>query len=95
VLLRRVSKILTGGNMEAKWAKYSQVEIWRQSVEQSLKKGLPETTLPGDLSHILPPNPDSIVDDGKCLLMETKYGCILRGSARAWQIQRGMLTANH
>jgi hypothetical protein len=30
-----------------------------------------ETASPGDPSHTQPPNPDTIVDAGKCLLMET------------------------
>ena len=38
--------------------KYSQEEIRRQSVEQRHS------------SHIQTPNPDTIVDVGKCLLME-------------------------
>jgi hypothetical protein len=35
------------------------------------------------------------VDAGECLLKGTWYGCLLRGSGRAWQIQRRMLAANH
>jgi hypothetical protein len=31
----------------------------------------------------------------KCLLIEAWYDCLLRGSARAWQIERQMLAANH
>jgi hypothetical protein len=44
------------------------------------RKGHPETAPPGDLSHIQPPNPDIMVDDRKCLLIETWCGCHLRGS---------------
>ena len=29
------------------------------------------------------------------MLIGASYSCVLRGSARAWQIQRWMLTANH
>ena len=32
------------------------------------RKGHPETTLPGDPSHIQTPNPDFIADAKKCLL---------------------------
>jgi hypothetical protein len=38
---------------------------------------------------------DTIVDVKKCLLTRAWYSCLLRGSARAWQIQRKMLTVNH
>jgi hypothetical protein len=41
------------------------------------------------------PNPDIIVDTKKCLLTRVWYRCLLRVSTRAWQIQMGMLTANH
>jgi hypothetical protein len=58
------------------------------------RKGHPETAPPGDSSHIQSPNPD-IVDAGKCLLIEAWYGYLLRGSTRAWQIQRRKLEANH
>jgi hypothetical protein len=46
---------------------YSWEQIWRQSVEQRLKIGHPETVPPRDPSHIQLPNPDTIVD-AKCLL---------------------------
>jgi hypothetical protein len=59
------------------------------------KKSHLETAPPGDPSHKQPSNLDTIVDAGKCLLMEAWYGCLLRGSARAWQTQRWMLPANH
>jgi hypothetical protein len=36
-----------------------------------------------------------IVDANKCLLTGAWYSCLLRGSARAWQIQRWMLSAYH
>jgi hypothetical protein len=35
------------------------------------------------------------VDAKKCLLTRAWYSCLLTGSARAWQIQRQLLTANH
>ena len=59
---------------------------------RDLRKGHTETVPPGDPSHIQSPNAATI---GKCLLLEAWYGCLLRGSARAWQIQKQMLSANH
>jgi hypothetical protein len=58
------------------------------------RKGHPDTAPPGDQSHIQSPNADSIVDGQKCMLIGALYCCLLRGSARAWHIQRPMLTAN-
>jgi hypothetical protein len=82
VLLIRGNKILTGSNMETVWNR-----DWR--------KAHPEIALHlGDQSHIQSPNEDTIVNAKKCLLTGTWYGCLLRGSARAWQIQRWMLTGN-
>jgi hypothetical protein len=49
-------------------AKYSQEEIWRQSVEQRLKKRLSRDCLPGDPFHKQPPNPEVIVDARRFLL---------------------------
>jgi hypothetical protein len=40
------------------------------SVEQGLRRGNSETAPPGYPTHIQPPNPDVMVDAGKCLLME-------------------------
>jgi len=45
--------------------------------------------------YIQPPNPDNIADAKKCMLTGAWYSCLLRGSARAWQIQRQMLAANY
>jgi len=42
-----------------------------------------------------PPNPVTIADAKKCLLTGARYGCLLRGSARALLIQMRMLAANH
>ena len=81
VLLRRGNKIFTGANTESK------CRDWR--------KGHPETAPAGDPLHIQSPNPDTIVDAKRCLLTRAWYSCLLRGSTRAWQIQRKMLTANH
>ena len=50
---------------------------------------------PEDPSYIQLPNPDTIVDAKKCLLMVAWYICLLRGFASVWQIQLWMLTANH
>ena len=56
VLLRKGNKIPTGGNMGEK-------------VEQGLKVGHPETAPSGNPFHIQLPNPDDILDAGKCLLI--------------------------
>jgi len=57
--------------------------------------GHPETARPGDPAHTQTPNPDNIADAKKCMLTGAWYNYLLRGSARAWQIQRWMLAANH
>jgi hypothetical protein len=59
------------------------------------RKGHPETAPSKDSSHIQSPNPDTIVDAKKCLLTEAWESFLLRGSPRAWEIQRRMLTANN
>jgi hypothetical protein len=48
--------------------KYPWKELQRQSVEQGLKKDLPETVPPSDPSHIQLPNSDTIADAKKSLL---------------------------
>jgi hypothetical protein len=45
--------------------KYLCEEIWRQNVEQRLKKGHLQTAPSGDPSHIQSPNPDTIADAKK------------------------------
>ena len=47
--------------------KYPWKELQRQSVEQRLHQ---ESVLPGDPSHIQPPNPETIADANKSLLTE-------------------------
>ena len=59
------------------------------------KKGHPETAPPGDPSCIQSLNTDTIVDAKKCMLTRAWYSCPLRDSARAWEIQRLILAANH
>jgi len=51
--------------------------------------------LPGDPSHVQPPNPVTMADAKKSLLTGAWYGCLLRGSDRALLIQMRMLAANH
>jgi len=68
VLLRRGNKI--------------QEEIWRQSVEQRLKERSSRTATHGHSSHIQSPNPVTIGDVKKCMLIGSCYSCLLRGSAR-------------
>jgi hypothetical protein len=46
-------------------------------------------------SHIQLPNLDIFADARQCLLSGAWCGCLLRGFARVWQIQRWMLTTNH
>jgi hypothetical protein len=41
--------------------KYQQEEIQRQTLEQRLRKGYPETASPGDQSHIQLPNLDTVL----------------------------------
>jgi hypothetical protein len=49
--------------------KYSQEEIWRQSVEQRLNEKPSETVPPEDPSYIQLPNSDVIADAGKKYLL--------------------------
>ena len=59
------------------------------------RRGHPETALPGDTSHIQSPNAETIADAKKDMLTGAWYRCLLRGSTKAWQIQREILAANH
>jgi hypothetical protein len=59
------------------------------------RKGHTETAPPGDLYHLLTPNPDNIADAKKCLLTRAWYNCPLRGSARARPIQMQKHAINH
>ena len=63
VPFKRVNKILTGGSMET----MCRAETEGKAVQRLLH---PETTPPGDPCHIQLPNPNVIVDAGKCLLIE-------------------------
>jgi hypothetical protein len=76
------------------WTKYSKEEIWRQRVGHRLKERPPR-----DYSTCgsIPYTATKLRRCGcwEVLLMEACYGCLLRGSARSWQIQRQMLAANH
>jgi hypothetical protein len=80
VLFGKGNKILTEGD-----------KVW----SRDWRKGHPETAPLGDPSHKQPLNSDTIGDSKKCLLTRAWYSCLLRGSARAWQIQKQMLAANH
>jgi len=75
--------------------KYSQEEIQRQILEQKSKERPSRDCLTWRSIPHKTPSPDTIVNGKKCLLIGTCYCCLLRGSARAWQIQRRMFTANH
>jgi hypothetical protein len=81
VLLRRWNKI---------WSKYGD-KVW----SRDWSKGHPETAQPEHLSRIQSPNSDTIVDAKKSMLTEAWDSCLLRGSARTWQIQRWMLIGSH
>jgi hypothetical protein len=81
ILLRTGNKILMGGNTGTVWTR-----DWRKGHQDAS---------PEDPSHIHSPNPDSIVDANKCLLTGAWYGCLLKGSSRAWQLQRQMLISNY
>jgi hypothetical protein len=79
VHFRSVNKIIRGGNMETNCGTETEAKVIQR---------LPP---PGDPFHIQPPNLNVIVDAGKGLLIDTLYGCRLRGSARAGQIKRRKL----
>jgi hypothetical protein len=69
-----------------------------QRVEQKLKERHPETAPPRDPSHLLTPNPDTIVDARHycgSLLTVAQYSCSLRGSARARQTLMWMYKAKN
>ena len=50
---------------------------------RDLKKGHPETVLPGDSSYKQSPNPDTIVDAKKCLPKRARYGLSLEGPCQS------------
>jgi len=75
--------------------KYPWKELQRQSLEHRLKEWPSKDCPTWDPSHKQPPNPHTIADANKILLTEAWYGCLLRGSATAWQIQKWMLTIIH
>ena len=71
--VRKVEKPLIRSYRDKVWSR-----DWR--------KDHPDTAPPGDLSHIQPPNPDTIVEANKSLLTGDWYSCLLWGAASAWQI---------
>ena len=62
---------------------------WDQSM------GHPETAPPSDPSHNQQPNADTIAYASKILLKEPWYSCLLLGYARAFQIQKWLLTVTY
>ena len=58
-------------------------------------KGHPETVLPRDSPYKQSRNPNTTMDYKKCIPKGICHGCLWRGPARALQIQRQMLAANH
>jgi len=80
--LKGGTKIFIGGDMEAKFGADPE-----GTAIQSLPQMWPV--------YIQPPKLDKIDEDKKCMLTGTGYRCFLRDIARACQIQRQMLSANH
>jgi len=81
VLLRR-------GNKNIHRRKYRD-KVW----SRDWRKGHPETAPPGNPVHI-----HTVTKPRQycwCQEVHADRSCLLRGSARAWQIQRRMLAANH
>jgi hypothetical protein len=63
-----VSVLLRRGKQNTHGRKCSD-KLW----SRDWRKGHPETTLPGDPSHIQSPNPDTIVDANKYLLTSPDF----------------------
>jgi hypothetical protein len=72
------SVLLRKGEQNTHRRKYGG-RVW----EQRLKEKSLETAPCEHPSHIQSSNLDTIADAGKCFLIGTCYGCLLRGSARA------------
>jgi hypothetical protein len=71
-------------------------EMQGQRVEsRDWRKGHPETAPSRDPTYLQTPNPDTIADVKKRLLLGAWYSCALRGSASVWPRQMWMLAANH
>ena len=70
---------------------------WRklQSVEKRLKERPSWDCLTWGSIPYTVTKPRYYCDANKCLLTGDWYSCLLRGSARAWQIQKWVLTAIH
>jgi hypothetical protein len=74
---------------------YSGRYLWKVYL-RDWRKERPSRDYPTrDPSHIQSPNPDTIADANKSFLTGAWYGCLLRGSASAWQIQKWVLAAKH
>ena len=84
------SVLLRRGNKNIHRQRYGD-KVW----SRDWRNGHSETAPPGGSAHIQPTNPHNIANAKKYMLTGTWYSCLLRGSARAWQIQRRMLAANH
>jgi len=80
--LKGGTKIFIGGDMEAKIG---------ADTEGMVMQNLPHIWP----TYIQPPKLDKINEAKKCMLTGTGYKCLLRDTARACQIQRVMLAANH
>jgi len=83
-ILKGGTKIFIGGDIEAKFG---------AETEGAAIQSLPHMGIQS--LCIWPPKLDKIDEAKKCMLTETGYRCLLRDTARACQIQRRMLAANH
>jgi len=66
---------------------------FRAETEGKVIQSLPQLVIKP--IYIEPPNPNNIANAKKCKLTGAWYRSLLRGSSRAWQIQRRMLIINH
>jgi len=80
--LKGRTKIFTGGDMEAKFGEKTE----GTAIQSLSSMGIQPISLP---------KLDKIDKAEMCMLTGARYRCLLRGPARACQIQRWMLAANH
>jgi hypothetical protein len=73
----------------------SKIKTGTKELNKNQKKCHPETAPPKDPSCLQTLDPHTIADAKNHLLTEAWYGCLLRGSAKAWPIQMHIVPANH
>jgi len=83
------SDLLRSGNENTHRRKYGD-KVW----SRDWKKNHPEIAPPGGCIPYIDTKPRQYCGCQE-VLTGACYSCLLRGSARAWQIQRQMLAANH